>query len=327
MNAGTVDTGGGFSDQVIVRNTDTAAVLVNNYVAYNPNAPGNGPIAPGGSLARSLSVHLPDGAPGTGNLQISVTTDAQNQLLEINPAGTGEANNTAMFSVVSSIAPYPDLQITNLSVQPGVLASGTNVTIQWQDSNTGNGTASGNWYDHVTVVNTNSGATMVDANVYYDTNSLGPLTNGTARDRSYGFTLPNGSNGVGGLLITVTADVFNNIFEYNSSGTAESNNVATISAFSGLGSYPDLQVINLGVQPALLVSGGNVSLSWQDSNTGNAPASGNWYDHVTVVNTNLGVTLVDATVYYDTNVLGPLTNGTARNRSYAFTLPNGANGA
>ncbi len=327
VNAGTVDTGGGFSDQVIVRNTGTAAVLFNNGVAYNPNAPGNGPIAPGGSLARSLSVHLPDGAPGAGNLQISVTTDAQNQLLEINPEGTGEANNTALFSVVSSVAPYPDLQVVNLSVQPSRLASGANVTIHWQDSNTGNGAASGNWYDQVTVVNTNSGATIVNANVFYDTNSLGPLTNGTARDRSYGFTLPNGSNGFGGLLITVTADVFNNIFEYNTNGTAELNNSTAITVLSTVAPYPDLQVVNLSVQPDPPASGTNLTINWQDTNSGNASAVGNWYDRVTVLNTNTGATLLDTNVYYNTNIFGVLTNGTARNLSLSFTLPNGSNGA
>ncbi|PYK60186.1 MAG: hypothetical protein DME21_11815, partial [Verrucomicrobia bacterium] len=326
-NDGTVDTGSGFSDHVVVVNTNTAETLLNTTVFYNPASTGNGPIPPGGSRPFSTALPLPDGPRGVGALQITVTADTFNQLPEANASGTAEANNTVSTTAVSSTAAYPDLQVINLSVQPDTLASGTNVTIHWQDTNTGNATAAANWYDHVTVVNTNNGVTLLDTTVLYGTNALGPLTNGTARDRSYSFTLPNGPNAVGNLQFTVTADTFNNLFEYNLGGTGESNNTASVVVGSSIAPYPDLQVVNLDVQPATLASGTNVTVRWQDANTGNAPAPGNWYDHVTVVNTNGGVTLLDTTVFYDTNVLGPLTNGTARDRSYNFALPYATNGA
>src|SRR5207248_1308173 len=60
-NDGTVDTGSGFSDRVVVVNTDTAETLLNTTVFYNPGAAGNGAIPPGGSRPRSATLPLPDG--------------------------------------------------------------------------------------------------------------------------------------------------------------------------------------------------------------------------------------------------------------------------
>ncbi len=244
-NDGTVDTGSVFYDRVVVRNTDTAEELLNTTVSYDPNAMGNGPIPPGGSRPRSRMFQLPDGARGAGALQISVTVDTFNQLPEFNASGTGEANNTAVIAAASAIAPYPDLQIANLAIEPAVLVSGTNLTVRWQDTNTGNAVTPANWHDRLTIINTNLGLTLLDTTVLYDANSLGPLTNGTARNRSFNFTLPNNSNGAGGLLFTVTADTFNEIFEYNSGGTGESNNSASIALASSLTPLPDLVISSL----------------------------------------------------------------------------------
>ena len=264
---------------------------------------------------------------GVGTLAVTVALDTFNQLLEFNASGTAEANNSITINAASTIANYPDLQVVNLGVQPPIINSGTNLTVQWQDTNGGNGLTLTAWYDHLTISNASLGVMLLDTVVYYDPNVLGPLTNGTARNRSASFTLPNGANGAGTLQVTVTADNFNNIFEYNPAGTAESNNATTIAAISGIAAYPDLQVAGLSVQPSLLGSGTNLTVAWQDTNSGTAPALASWYDHLTISNASLRVTLLDTTVYYDRNVLGPLTNGTARARAYNFALPYSSNGA
>jgi hypothetical protein len=327
QNNGTVDLGSVFYDGVVVVNTTTAETLLSTSVSYNPAVPGNGAISPGGSRTLSTTFRLPDGPRGVGTLQVTIHADAFGQLTELNASGTAEANNTLVATATSVIAAYPDLQVINLNVQPGTLASGTNVTIRWQDTNSGSATAPSSWYDRVTIVNTNSGVTLLDTTLFYDANTLGTLTNGIARDRVFNFTLPNGVNAVGHLRFTVTADTLNSIFEYNPGGTGESNNTASVVVASSIAPYPDLQVISLDVQPAALGSGTNLTIHWQDTNTGNAPAAASWLDRVTIVNTNAGLTLLDTTVQYDTNVLGILTNGTARDRSISFTLPYTTNGA
>ena len=57
-------------------------------------------------MPRSYSFTLPTSFAGTGNLLFTVTTDADNQLIEFNPSGTGETNNTSTLTVTSTLAAY-----------------------------------------------------------------------------------------------------------------------------------------------------------------------------------------------------------------------------
>ena len=95
-----------FVDNLTVVNTTTSATLLDTDITYNPAVPGTSPIAPGGSLPRSYSFTLPQSFAGTGDLLITVTTDADNQIVEFNPSGTGETNNTATLTVNSTLATY-----------------------------------------------------------------------------------------------------------------------------------------------------------------------------------------------------------------------------
>ena len=60
---------------------------------YDPAAGGNGSIAAGGSHANQFSYTLPDGPRGTGNIEITVVADTNNNLFEYNAGGTAETNN------------------------------------------------------------------------------------------------------------------------------------------------------------------------------------------------------------------------------------------
>ena len=95
-----------FVDNLTVVDTTTSATLVDTAITYNPALPGNSPIAPGGSLPRSYSFTLPASFAGTGDLLFTVTTDADNQIIEFNPSGTGETNNTATLTATSILARY-----------------------------------------------------------------------------------------------------------------------------------------------------------------------------------------------------------------------------
>ena len=150
---------------------------------------------------------------------------------------------------------------------PSGLYSGDGVVVHWQDANTGNGATSGPWDDRVVVRNTTTGQTLSTVSLEYDTATLGAVVPGGAAGQQYAFTLPAGKPSLGTIQFTVTTDVLNQIFEYNSAGTAESNNTATISAVSALMPAADLQVANLGLSPATgLQSGNDVVLSWDDVN-------------------------------------------------------------
>src|SRR5262249_35475387 len=147
---------GGWSDQVTVKNLTTGETLVSTTVGYDPNA--LGAIAAGQSRPRQLAFTLPDGPRGSGTLQVTVTADSGNGVFEYNTSGTAEANNAATTTAPSDLAPYADLQVGNLRLDPVTgLQSGVTVVVRWDDRNTGARATSGSWTDSVTIRNTTTG--------------------------------------------------------------------------------------------------------------------------------------------------------------------------
>src|SRR5262249_22500235 len=127
------------------------------------------------------------------------------------------------------------------------------------------------------------------------------------------------------------------IFEYNASGTAKSNNTASTTVTSTLAAYPDLLVKDLVMTPADaasgLQSGAAVTLSWVDENAGAAGTTdggsrtGSLDDYVVRKNTDTGETLVTDRVHYDATVNGPLAAHASRPQQDSFRLPEGTRGA
>ncbi|HUS33922.1 MAG TPA: CARDB domain-containing protein [Verrucomicrobiae bacterium] len=271
-NNGTADAAVGFYDRVTIARTSGEALL-NNVYYFDPNNPVHGIIAPGETRVRSITFPLPDGPAGVGNFQVTVSVDTFNSVPEVNLANTAEANNTIASSIFSpTIAPYPDLRASNLSISPAILGAGTNVVITWQDTNGGNGPAARPWYDRVVIVNTNSGVTMLNTVVYHNTDALGPINGGAARDRSFTYTLPNDTDATGNLLFTVTADAFDNIFEHNVALTAEDNNAAQIVRPLTATPLPDLVIASI-TAPASALANQNVNAQFRIENRGTAAAS------------------------------------------------------
>src|SRR5437763_1798005 len=81
--------------------------------------------------ARSYDFRLPDGLAGVGVLQVSVTTDINNNVFEYLSGVDAEANNDASISVTSHIAQYADLQVRDLALSPASPQSGNAVTLTW----------------------------------------------------------------------------------------------------------------------------------------------------------------------------------------------------
>ncbi len=324
LNTGDGDTHSSWYDRVVVRNTTTSQTLVNASVYYNASSLGS--LTNGQGRSRQYSFQLPNGPAGAGELEFTVTADVNNNLFESNPSGTGESNNVATLTQTSTLAAYPDLQVSNLALDPAAPQSGGDVTVRWQDLNAGSAPATGSFYDRVTVRNTTTSQTLVDTYVYHNAAAEGAVTNGQSLARQHLFHLPDGPAGTGNLQVTVTCDAFNAVFEYAGGTDAETNNIASLTAPATLRAYPDLQVNNLSVAPAGLQSGFNVTIRWEDTNSGTAPVIGSFHDRVTVRNTTTSQTLVDTAVYYDVNSLGAITNGQAQLRQYSFRLPDGVAG-
>src|SRR5262249_5913531 len=82
VNAGNLPSRGSFSDSSAIRNLSTGQTLGTATVAYDATA--RGAIAAGGSASQQYSFRLPDGNPGVGTIQFTVTTDSTNQVFESN---------------------------------------------------------------------------------------------------------------------------------------------------------------------------------------------------------------------------------------------------
>src|SRR5204863_4839937 len=74
VNNGAAATPGSWYDRVIIQNTTTGQTYVNTIVYYDSSTLGN-LAASGGSRARTYNFTLPDGDPGVGNIQATITAD------------------------------------------------------------------------------------------------------------------------------------------------------------------------------------------------------------------------------------------------------------
>ncbi|NDC64198.1 MAG: hypothetical protein EBZ59_09500 [Planctomycetia bacterium] len=264
-NAGIGDTGDGWTDRIEVVNVSTGKTLVDTTLA-TPALEG------GGSRAREYTFTLPANSTGVGELSIRVTADYGEAIAESNADDTGETNNVSSITRTATAA--PDLTISGLTVAETALFVGSTVTVRWNDVNAGSGSTGTGWSDRIVVVNTTTGATLVDTTLA----PLAPLAAGGTLPREFAFTLPQGVAGVGVLSIRVTADSADAVAEWNGSGTGEANNVASITRTAIAGS--DLTVSGLTVAEAALLAGGTVTVQWNAVNAGIGPVeagpTGSW---------------------------------------------------
>jgi 6-phosphogluconolactonase (cycloisomerase 2 family) len=331
QNQGSAAVNAAFSDYVLVQrvNADNSlTTIASGFVVGNSTL-----VAGATSAPQTYRFTLPDGASGAGNFQVTVITDYSQSVKEYDANGNlAYGNNTASIDLVSTLAPYPDLQVTGLTVNPGSLQSGSSATITWNDANTGTAGVQKAFDDYVEVDNLTTGQNLFTSTVYYDPNVQGSLAAGASQPQQVVFRLPDGSAGAGNLRVTVTTDYYDSVYEYNAGGhaAAEANNSSSVSVTSTLPQYPDLQVLNLAVSPtAGLQSGDGVAITWNDANTGTGPVSGVFQDHVVVQNLTTGTTLTTADVAYDPAAAGngPVAAGTSLAREFDYTLPQGTPGA
>ncbi|MCP4925155.1 MAG: hypothetical protein GY916_04335, partial [Gammaproteobacteria bacterium] len=322
VNTGTVPVVESWQDRILVRNTDLSSIVGNYLVNYDDL--GSFELQPGGVVSREVTISLPDGNQGAGNLSFQITTDVANTIAET--AANAELNNTATVDAISSLAQYPDLQISNVQVAPGgAWVPGSNVTVSWRISNTGDEDISGEWTDNVYVRNLTSGQVLSDANIRYSQLNSGVLAAGEFRDFSHSFIWPQGTDSTGRFEFVITADALSEIFENNLTGTAEENNSASLMESSG----PDLTVKNLTLVPGTIQAGGLVTITWEDWNDGEVSIPAGFTDRIVVNNVTIGQELINTSLIYDpeTATEGYINTGEFVSRSLTFRLPDGINGA
>lgn len=174
-NNGTAATPASFTERVTVRNTATSQIVVDRTLFYDEAL--SGAINPGQTRTRQLVVALPDGPAGVGALEVTVATDAFNNVFEQNVGGTAEANNASSVNINTTLAPYPDLQVASLNTTPvaGWLA-GSTVTVSWVVTNSGARASAGSWNESIVVRNTNSSQTILNTTTNYASAEPGTAT-------------------------------------------------------------------------------------------------------------------------------------------------------
>lgn len=213
-------------------------------------------------------------------------------------------------------SPGMDLQVYNLNSVPTNPVAGGFLTINWQDINSGTTPVppDSQWNDHLTVINSTTGQTLVDTNIAVS----GGIALGSSVGNSYSLTLPSGSDGLGSYDVTVTTDSGSKIDESNSIGNAEGNNTASI-AFTSVVNGPDLVVTDLAI---LHLASGKEFITWSDFNSGKGSAAGIWKDHLTVQLDDATLTSIDLPYQATGNqILGP--GQASSTRLYSLKLPAG----
>jgi len=321
-NLGSGPAAGLWQDSVVVLNTNTAQVILSITTNYDSSAVGNGPIAPGDSRLRQISFTAPNDINLYGVFQIIATTDSANDIFEYNAQGSAQTNNS--LAIISATA--PDLLISGLSaVGNPSLQAGAQLKIQWNTTNSGNAAVVQSFYDRIILRNTGTGEVLLETALPYDPDPAGngPIAPGAATARQYVFQLPDGQRAVGQLQIVVTADTFNQVPEYNITGTGEANNTSQIQVSVAPRPYPDLVVTNV-TGPGSGLPGQSVPVVWTILNQGTVPATGTWSDQIFLsFAPSTGVNQFLGTVQFT----GALNAGGSLTRTQMVTLPSFGTGS
>ncbi|MGP0068271.1 MAG: beta strand repeat-containing protein, partial [Isosphaeraceae bacterium] len=155
-NQGDAAVNAAFSDYVLIQKVNPGNTLTYITAGF---VSGNASLAAGATSAQQqFQFTLPDGAAGTGNIQVTVTTDYNETVKEYDSNGNpAYSNNTATTNVTSTLANYADLVVTSnsLSVTPGSPQSGGSATATWTDTNQGDAAVNAAFSDYVLVQKVN----------------------------------------------------------------------------------------------------------------------------------------------------------------------------
>ena len=295
---------GGWTDIIELASDPTGQQVVATYAFSHIGA-----LAKDGTYDRGGDILLPNGISGT--FYVVVRAAAVQGPFEFVFAG----NNRAVSNPVAvTLAPSPDLLVTNITAPSSVLEQET-VDVSWTVSNVGSGEAVGQWIDHVFLVpvgrpdlpNIDLGSFTYDRGLEADKNYT----------RTEHFTLPAKIEGVYQVVVTTNALRYNEdplLYEH---GTAADNNqVADDDVLRiGLKPRPDLQISSV-ISPDRVPAGGTASVKFTVINQGTvATTTPHWKDFVYLS--------LDSKITPDDILLGSFDNGAALNPGEQYTTETG----
>ena len=162
-------------------------------------------------------------------------------------------------------------------------------------------TATGPWTEQLVVRNKTTGDQVATATVTQAAGQV--LSAGASEQRSVQITWPTGGDSTGDFSFNVTTDTLNQVVQAPPSGSSSLNNSVELDVLS----TPQLTVTGLQAAPGSTPqAGGQLTLQWTDTNTGNVKTPNAWSDLVTIYNSN-GQQIADVAVPGGTAVWRPRT--------------------
>lgn len=252
---------GTFSERLVVRNSDTGALL---HARLLPLDPGGAGLAPGGTIARQAVVDLPPGIHGTGQIEVWVHSDALNRVEESAPDGLAEFDNAARIDVVALDAAFPNLvaQVIILP-DPADWVPGAEITVSWRSGNEGNAPAEGGWTEQVLLFRglPNAGSQLVAVR---DVVVSDPLAAGDSVLRDATFTLPDGDAARDNFYFEVRLDTGGEVVESAPGIDAEADNRLTATIIAA----PDVAISGLSIATAVPEAGAPLDFTFTITNDG-----------------------------------------------------------
>src|SRR5690606_25828988 len=229
-----------------------------------------GVLVPDASYTGSGFVRVPDGVEG--EQYFFVATDGRSQVYE----HTFEANNrgAAGQAAAVTLAPYPDLQVTQVSAGPPQVQAGRELALSYTVENTGTATVSSGWVDSVYVLTSpvwDPGAAPAAIGVDQDPG----LQPGDSRERTVAVRVPAGMAGTAYVFVKVDARGL--VFEHPDLEKNEGRSGAI-----SVGGYPPVDLeVSVESVPATALSGDILTVAVRVTNVGAAPTLvSEWADRV-----------------------------------------------
>ena len=264
-------------DRVYISQVDSFNLNMASLISTRYHYGGNN-FNPFDTYTDSILYNLPNGV--TGQYYLYVHTDASNQVFEY---VFDNDNHKRSLPLTVSLAPYPDLTITNITMGT-VTGPGDVVPISWTVKNEGNTSCTGVWADRVYLSSHPNWVPSGTQTLLTQTVAT-PLPVGDSYTRNGNFTVPQTSTGL--YYVYVYTDYSDAVYEYHYEG----NNVANAGYFEDttqveippivivadtLDSDLDLLSVNI---PTTMWTGHTYSFTWQVENIGEEATDNNkWKD-------------------------------------------------
>ncbi|QNM95072.1 CARDB domain-containing protein [Chitinimonas koreensis] len=275
-NEGSSSASAAYDDRIVVRNLAGNLLLLDTSLAYDPQAPGNGPLRAGEHRARSFTFRLPDGLKGAGQIGITVTADQNSAgfgvLFETNLSNDAESNNSAAVQTASASQTYADLRVDGVAA-PATGVGSQPITVDWTVANRGQRDAAGSWDDQI-VLSANDVIGDADDVVIGTVRHDGGLRIGGSYAGHATVDLP--LRQAGRYYVGVKSDAGGAVLEPDT----RADNRSAARAIDLAEAYADL-VVGAVTVPESALSGENVLVSWTVTNTGSATTDlALWNDRV-----------------------------------------------